>query len=172
MGTYYRYVNHTRREFVRLSGVRAGGDKTNAVVWCGGVLAYLMLPPSDLVEYRGRWGSDVARPGGALNRVMTLCDAQAVAIVSDGAMDFFEMEQPGSADYQGYVDITKPLVEDMRQSGYWDGYAHAQGDGVYLSAGDEPAGGVAHRQLRIEHARLLAEVKELRARLSDPRTVE
>lgn len=119
MGTLYRYVNHTRKEFVSLSDIRDGGDKDNAAVWCGGVLAYLMLPDR-------RWGSRVMKDsvglfgGQRFSRDRTLHDTQAVALVSDSDMDFDDMERR-----HGYTDVTVQVVEEMKRDGFWDGYAHA-----------------------------------------------
>jgi hypothetical protein len=95
MGSYFRYVNYTRRECVGLSDLRDGGDKENAALYCGPALAWLLLwPPVCGDGYRGRWH----RPDGA----------DDVRIVSDGAHDF------GDMDDAGFLNITPGLLQSMR----------------------------------------------------------
>lgn len=45
MGTYYRYVNYSREEFVCLSHLRDIGDKENAALCCAPALAWLIVQP-------------------------------------------------------------------------------------------------------------------------------
>lgn len=59
MGTYYRYVNYTRREYVGLSDLQNCGDKAMALVWCAPALAWLMMPMWMRGDgYCGRWAPD------------------------------------------------------------------------------------------------------------------
>jgi hypothetical protein len=98
MGTYYRYVNYTRREFVSLSDLRDGGDKENAVLYCGPALAWLLVWPHTCGDgYRGRWRSRAES-----------APAHDVRIVSDGSFDFTDM-----AD-EGFLNITPGLLQSMR----------------------------------------------------------
>jgi len=95
MGTYYRYVNYTRKEFVRLSDLRDGGDKENAVLYCAPALAWLLVWPHTCGDgYRGRWQSEV--------------HADDVRIVGDGAVDFATMDEE-------FLNITPGLLQSMRE---------------------------------------------------------
>lgn len=98
MGTYYRYVNYTRREFVGLSDLRDGGDKENAALYCAPALAWLLVWPYVCGDgYRGRWASEGRH-----------AEASDVRIVTDGAHDFGDMEDAG------FLNITPGLLQSMR----------------------------------------------------------
>lgn len=59
MGTYYKYVNHTKREVVRLNDLRDGGDKWGAALACGDALVYLLCPHrSHERPLQGTWAGD------------------------------------------------------------------------------------------------------------------
>ena len=59
MGTYYRYVNYTRKEYVGLSDLQDVGNKEMALVWCAPALAWLMMPQWMRGDgYCGRWAPD------------------------------------------------------------------------------------------------------------------
>ena len=95
MGTYYRYVNYTRREFVGLSDLRDGGDKENAVLYCAPALAWLLVWPHTCGDgYRGRWASQSEA-------------GDDVRIVGDGAVDFSGMDDT-------FLNITPGLLQSMR----------------------------------------------------------
>ena len=97
MGTYYRYVNYTRREFVDLSDLRDGGDKENAALYCGRALVWLLLWPRAGDPYRGRWNPLVK-------------GADDIRIVSDGAHDFADMND------DGFLNISPGLLQSMRSA--------------------------------------------------------
>jgi hypothetical protein len=97
MGVYYRYVNFTRREFVGLSDLRDGGDKENAVVYCGPAIAWLIMPPRIGDDFRGRWA--YAR-----------YTVQDIRVVSDGEHDFGEMDE------DGFLNITPGLLQSFRMA--------------------------------------------------------
>jgi len=98
VGSYYRYVNYTRREFVGLSDLRNGGDKENAALYCAPALAWLLVWPHECGDgYRGRWAPRYV--DGA---------ADDVRIVTDGAHNFLDM------DDAGFLNITPGLLASMR----------------------------------------------------------
>lgn len=98
MGTCYRYVNYTRREFVGLSDLRDGGDGENAALYCAPALAWLLVWPHELGDgYRGRWSPQYI--DGA---------ADDIQIVTDGAHDFLNM------DDAGFLNIAPGLLASMR----------------------------------------------------------
>ena len=102
MGTYLVYCNHTRKEFVRLSGLRDGGDKINAVYYCAEALIYLLDPVSSYDdEYRGRWSE-----GHGAHR-----QRQAIQILPDSETSSFDLEE-----FMGYADISEALRADMLES--------------------------------------------------------
>lgn len=96
MGTYYRYVNYTRREFVDLSDLRDGGDKESAALYCGPALVWLLLWPSSRDPYRGRWYPRVEGP-------------EDIRIVTDGAHDFPDMNDE-------FLNISPGLLQSMRSA--------------------------------------------------------
>jgi hypothetical protein len=99
MGTYYRYVNYSRQEFVSLHGLRDGGDKENAALYCAPALAWLLVWRETCGDgYRGRWAPTLA---GSV--------ADDVRIVSDGAHDFTDMEDAA------FLNITPGLLQSLRQ---------------------------------------------------------
>lgn len=112
MGTYYRYVNYTRQEFVSLSGLRAGGDKENAVLYCAPALLYLIAHRHALGDgYRGRWAPVDQRPerpgrppGGVAASRSTSDD---VRVVSDAVYDFCDMDEE-------FLNITPGVLQSMR----------------------------------------------------------
>ncbi len=56
MGTHYRYVNYTRKEYLSLSDLRDGGDKVSALIYCSAALAWLLMPGWMRGDgYCGRW---------------------------------------------------------------------------------------------------------------------
>lgn len=98
MGTYYRYVNYTRGEFVELTDLWDGGSKESAALSCAPALAWLLVWPHWCGDgYRGRWA-----PGDRRS------PADDVRIVTDGAHDFGDMEDAG------YLNITPGLLQSMR----------------------------------------------------------
>lgn len=105
MGTYYRYVNFTRREFVSLSDLRDGGDKENAVLYCGPALLWLLVYPHTCGDgYRGRWRS-----------WMTDHPAHDVRVISDATHDFYEMEEGGTSRMPDrFLNITPGLLQSLR----------------------------------------------------------
>jgi hypothetical protein len=118
MGTYFAYVNHTRKERVDLDslwGEDHGDPKEHSVVLWGGVIAYLMFPGGmQVTGFRGRWGSLPKRGIDQRFEISsTISDAQAVAIVADADVDWEEL------DKAGYIDITGDLVADMKRTGFW-----------------------------------------------------
>jgi len=115
VGTYYRYVNYTRQEFVALHGLRSGGDKEDAALRCAPALLYLITRPDPWGDgYRGRWASEEGRPertigmrtGGSIawSRVRPIDD---VRVVSDVAYDFGDMEEQ-------LLNITPGVLQSMR----------------------------------------------------------
>jgi hypothetical protein len=99
MGTYYRYVNYTREEFVCLSDLRDGGDTENAVLYCAPALAWLIVWPHTCGDgYRGRW---------APQREAGVERSDDVRIVGDGAVDFADMDDT-------FLNITPGLLQSMR----------------------------------------------------------
>jgi hypothetical protein len=105
MGTYYRYVNYTRREFVSLSDLRDGGDKENAVLYCAPALAWLIVQPHTCGDdYRGRWRS-----------YASTAPAHDVRIVSDASHDFYDMEEGDTESFpEGFLNITPGLLQSLR----------------------------------------------------------
>lgn len=100
MGTYYRYVNYTRKEFIGLSDLRDGGDKENAALYCAPALAWLLVWPHVCGDgYRGRW---------APRRVAGVGHADDVRIVTDAVHDFLDMEDAA------FLNITPGLLQSMR----------------------------------------------------------
>ena len=97
MGTYYRYVNYTREEFVCLSHLRDGGDKDNAVLYCAPALTWLLVSARG-DGYRGRWAPQYV--GGVK------C-ADDVRIIGDGTVDFHDMNET-------FLNITPGLLQSMR----------------------------------------------------------
>lgn len=108
MGAYYRYVNYTRKEFVSLSGLRSGGDKENAALYCAPALAYLMLWPYTCGDgYRGRWYSRLDRTG----------DNDVIHIVTDGEFDFLDMDDGGTRRFpDSFLNITPGLLQSLREN--------------------------------------------------------
>jgi hypothetical protein len=105
MGTYYRYVNFTRREFISLSDLRDGGDKENAVLYCAPAFAWLLVVPYTCGDgYRGRWRSyESAAP------------AHDIRIVSDASHDFYDMEAGGTSSFPAaFLNITPGLLQSLR----------------------------------------------------------
>lgn len=102
MGTYYRYVNFTRKEFVSLSGLRAGGDKENAAIYCAPALAWLLVFPHSCGDgYRGRWH---ARP------------ADDVRVVTDGEFNFYDMDNGDISTFpEPFLNVTPGLLQSMRR---------------------------------------------------------
>lgn len=99
MGTYYRYVNYTREEFVHLSNLRDGGDRENAALYCAPALAWLIIWPHTCGDgYRGRWARQ--RGSGAAR-------SDDVRIVGDGVVDFADMDD-------AFLNITPGLLQSMR----------------------------------------------------------
>jgi len=98
MGTYYRYVNLTRQEFVGLSDLRRGGDKENAVLYCAPALAWLLMYPNG-DGYRGRWAGGVHR-------------SDDIRLVADNSYDFGEMDEK-------FLNITPGLLQSMRENVPW-----------------------------------------------------
>ena len=108
MGTYYRYVNYTREEFVSLSDLRDGGNKENAALYCAPALAWLLIWPHVCGDgYRGRWAPKIisARKFGSIDRKE---QADDVRIVTDAVYDFPDMEDAG------FLNITPGLLQSMR----------------------------------------------------------
>lgn len=103
MGTYYRYVNFTLCEFVRLHELAGGGNKEDAALALAPALAWLLVWPSTCGDgYRGRWSHRNEAPvRGA---------PHDVRIVTDGEVDFsaFDIDR-------GYLDITPGLLQSMRE---------------------------------------------------------
>lgn len=98
VGTYYRYVNFTRREFVSLHDLRDGGDKENAVLYCAPALAWLLVWPHVLGDsYRGRWHRDLRE------------QADEVRVVRDSVYDFLDMED------NGFLNISAGVLQSMRE---------------------------------------------------------
>jgi len=110
MGTYYRYVNFTLCEFVSLSDLRDGGDKENAAMYCAPALAHLLVSPDTCGDgYRGRWRSYGADQ-----------PAHDVRIVTDGAFDFYDMQEGGVPwAREPFLNITPGLLQSMRAA--WPG---------------------------------------------------
>ena len=106
MGTYYRYVNFTRGEFVSLSDLRDGGDKENAVLYCAPAIAWLLIPAHYSGDgYRGRWRSYASDD-----------PAHDVRVVSDASHDFCGMEDGGTRTFpEGFVNITPGLLQSLRR---------------------------------------------------------
>jgi hypothetical protein len=104
MGTYYRYVNFTRHEFVSLSDLRDGGDKENAVLYCAPALAWLIVSPRTCGDgYRGRWSSYADVP------------SHDIRIVSDASHDFYDMEEGGTPTFpESLLNITPGLLQSLR----------------------------------------------------------
>lgn len=103
MGTYYRYVNYTRKEFVSLSSLRDGGDKENAVLYCAPALTWLLVWPHLRGDgYRGRWAR---RHATGVSEVVCADD---VRIVSDGEHNFTDMVD------EAFLNITPGLLQSMR----------------------------------------------------------
>lgn len=103
MGTYYRYVNYTRKEFVSLSDLREGGDKADAVLYCSRALAWLLLGTHAYGDgYRGRWASEQAAGDLAAGEA-----GDNVRIVGD-YIDFGSMDET-------FLNITPGLLQSMRE---------------------------------------------------------
>ncbi len=109
MGTYWQYVNHTKRECVSLSHLRDGGDKWGAALTCAPALVYLLGTQSYGYDFEGRWRTD------------------KVEIVADGAQDSSYPDIRFHSDYlirgyakdchpnKYYTDISIPLLEELKR---------------------------------------------------------
>lgn len=112
MGTYYRFVNYTRREYVTLSRLRDGGDKENAVHHCADALTWLMFPCRSLDDTdrtcRGRWNRDARQTTDypIEGPIYVMTGADVIAIVADHTFD--EPEYCG-----GFVDISEHLRQEL-----------------------------------------------------------
>ena len=121
MGTYYRYVNYTRKEFVSLSDLRNGGDKENAALYCGPALIYLLRWPYTCGDgYRGRWYSrpkSVSLYTGKITGKIAPVDRvqvntnEDIRIVTDGEVDFFDMHEEDL-----FLNITPGLLQSLREN--------------------------------------------------------
>jgi len=152
MGTYYKYVNHTRREYVDLSDLRGGGDKMNAVLWCGAVLGYLLMPGNGELQYdrpdcyQGRWhSSDVGGPMAYQKPLPATASPQVVNVEADYEDWWMDIEPKhhvgGSSVVVPYTNITAGVLTEMREYDfdYFDRVAetgqrncpeyHSSGDG-------------------------------------------
>lgn len=104
MGTYYRYINFTREEFVSLCHLRDDGDKEGAALRCGSALVWLLLWPHSCGDgYRGRWSH---QPGG--RRWPHGGRSDDVRVVGDGEVSFEAIEDD-------FVDITPGVLQSMRE---------------------------------------------------------
>jgi len=139
MGTYYRYVNFTRREFFGLSDLREGGDKENAVLYCAPALAWLLLWPHACGDgYRGRWH---ARP------------AEDIRVVSDGEVDFYDMTHGGTREFdEPFLNISPGLLQSMRTQvpGFVQDYHPRRHDVALVARTVEP--GMIHKMPVAVHA--------------------
>ncbi len=96
MGTYWRYVNYTRREFFCPLGLHSIGSKESAVLRCAPALAWLLMSEHVLGDgYRGRWRPTRDR------------GAEDVRITSDGERDFSFLDEE-------FLNITPGLLQSMR----------------------------------------------------------
>jgi len=125
MGTYYKYVNHTRREYVDLSDLRGGGDKMNAVLWCGSVLGYLLMPGEGELRYgrpdcyKGRWHSSNVGESMAYQMPLPAGASPQVVNVEADYEDWWSEIDPayaaGSNVSVPYTNITDALLAEMRE---------------------------------------------------------
>lgn len=102
MGTYYRFVNFTKKEFVELTGLQDGGSGESAVLRCSPALAWLLLW-SNGDEYRGRW-----RPTKTVIHLPRSGQDSDIQIASDSVYDFSEIEED-------FLNITPGLLQSMRR---------------------------------------------------------
>lgn len=129
MGVYYKYVNHTLHEYVDLSDLREGGDKKNAVLWCGAVLGYLLMPGNGEIKYRhtgqraayqGRWhSSDVAEHLAYGRALAPGAVVHVVNVEADWGDWWHDIEPDHNAASAGtgailYANITQGVLEEMR----------------------------------------------------------
>jgi len=105
MGTYYRYVNFTRQEFVQPHGLDGAGDKEGPALSLAPALAWLLVWPHTCGDgYRGRWSHrrDLSVRGDRA--------ADDVRIITDSEVDFSALDVD-----EDYLDITPGLLQSMRE---------------------------------------------------------
>lgn len=91
MGTYYRYVNRERKEFVDLHDAINCGHKEGAAYRAGAILVYLSMPYERPPTWFGKWGKNGE-------------------VSTDATDDWYHEEF-----HLGYKNITKEVVEDMNR---------------------------------------------------------
>ncbi len=129
MGTYYRYVNHTKKEFVDLTDLKpGGGDKMNAALHCGPALVYLMFPYGGEPEgFVGRWCGDLVEIMGDQQNKSAFVEKRHIDPTtreqlgdswhSDNFLGFYK---PGEAfGTDPYTNISKDLREEMLREEPW-----------------------------------------------------
>lgn len=129
MGVYYTYINDTKREFVQLSKLQDAGDKDNAVLLCGGALAYLLFPPRHVLRFavapndpppaRGRWHGDAIRvaPDGAGDDPYDLVHfGKAITVTKTDAVGYPYTE---TVEYVKYQDISKMVLSSLQADYPW-----------------------------------------------------
>lgn len=112
MGTYWHYVCDQEKEYISLSDLRDGGDKENAVIYCGEILAYIMGP-------RGRWAGELVKIQADYERCTPDLDDAGYQNIS--ALVLYQFREYESM-YPGIVSRFRKPEDSPRweQDGYGD----------------------------------------------------